>query len=231
MSFILDALKKSESERNRKSGPVLMDMRIARPRRRLPVWVWIIAAVLLANLLLLGYVLFRGPAPQQAAVTPGQDATAPAAPAAAGASTPQPAPLVIGPGAPGALPSPTLPAMQPPSAGGVIRQSNELVSPTSSDSSQGVNTPLSAQPSAISSAQDEDIPGDEDLRATGVTLPQLRLNLHVYDANPANRFVLLNSARLGEGQESPDGVRVERIGPDSVILSWHGRRFRMHPGN
>ena len=29
MSFILDALKKSEAERNRKSGPVLMDMRIA----------------------------------------------------------------------------------------------------------------------------------------------------------------------------------------------------------
>ena len=64
MSFILDALKKSESERNRKSGPVLMDMRIARPRRRLPAWVWIIAAVLLANLLLLGYVLLRGPSPQ-----------------------------------------------------------------------------------------------------------------------------------------------------------------------
>ena len=130
-----------------------------------------------------------------------------------------------------ALPPPALPATQPPAAGGVIRQSNELVSPTSSDSSQGVNTPLSAQPSAISSAQDENLPGDEDLRATGVTLPELRLNLHVYDATPANRFVLLNSSRLGEGQESPDGVRVERIGPDSVILSWHGRRFRMQPGN
>ncbi len=62
MSFILDALKKSEAERNRKSGPVLMDMRIAPPRRHLPVWVWVIAIVLLANLALLGYTLLRGDA-------------------------------------------------------------------------------------------------------------------------------------------------------------------------
>ena len=50
MSFILDALKKAESERNRASGPVLVDVRIAPPRRRLPAWAWAMGAVLLANL-------------------------------------------------------------------------------------------------------------------------------------------------------------------------------------
>lgn len=53
MSFILDALKKSESERHRQSGPVLMDVRIAAPRRRIPTWAWVIAAVLLVNLAVL----------------------------------------------------------------------------------------------------------------------------------------------------------------------------------
>ena len=34
MSFILDALKKAESERTRSAGPVLMDVRIAQSRQR-----------------------------------------------------------------------------------------------------------------------------------------------------------------------------------------------------
>jgi len=62
MSFILDALKKAESERHRTSGPVLVDVRIAAPRRRLPAWAWVLGAVLLANLLVLAWLLTRKPA-------------------------------------------------------------------------------------------------------------------------------------------------------------------------
>ena len=42
MSFILDALKKSEAERQRQAGPALLEMRIVRPARRLPVWAVIV---------------------------------------------------------------------------------------------------------------------------------------------------------------------------------------------
>ena len=38
MSFILEALKKSESERQRQAGPALLEMRIVRPTHRLPIW-------------------------------------------------------------------------------------------------------------------------------------------------------------------------------------------------
>ena len=38
MSFILDALKKSEIERQRQTVPGLMDTRIAGRRNRLPTW-------------------------------------------------------------------------------------------------------------------------------------------------------------------------------------------------
>ena len=36
MSFILDALKKSESDRQRQSGPALFEVKVAAPRTRLP---------------------------------------------------------------------------------------------------------------------------------------------------------------------------------------------------
>ena len=67
MSFILDALKKSEAERNRQSGPTLIDMRIAPPRRRLPVWIIALTVILLANFAVLAIVLLRSPAAEPAA--------------------------------------------------------------------------------------------------------------------------------------------------------------------
>jgi len=230
MSFILDALKKSEAERNRKSGPVLMDMRIAHPRRRLPLWVWIIAIVLVANLALLGYVLLRGSPPSPATETAGTGAGGTVAggtvvPATAAA----PPPIVVAPPTGGtatsALPEPALPAT-PAATGGVVMQSNEVVSPG--------NTGSSGTASSIEAAADpgdNSLPTDEDLRSAGVGIPELRMSLHVYDNQPANRFVLLNSTRLHEGQETADGVRVERITPTGIVLSHRGRRFQMRSGN
>jgi general secretion pathway protein B len=233
MSFILDALKKSEAERNRKSGPVLMDMRIAPPRRQLPVWVWVIAVVLVANLALLGYALLRGGARD-----------APAATVAGTAPTATPAtvtPTTVADATTGVLPAPTLPAATAiitpaPTAGGVIMQSNAVVSPGNlaaanpAGNSAADHSGNGAVPASPASATGN-LPSDDDLRATGVTLPELHLALHVYDDVAANRFVLLNSSRLREGQETPEGVMVERIDPTGVVLSWRGRRFRMHPGN
>ena len=46
MSFILDALKKSEAERQRRAGPALLGMRLPNPRRHIPAWVWIAGAAL-----------------------------------------------------------------------------------------------------------------------------------------------------------------------------------------
>jgi hypothetical protein len=59
MSFILDALKKSEAERSRHNGPTLIDIRVASPRTKMPLWVIIIGLVLLANLIVLAAVLLR----------------------------------------------------------------------------------------------------------------------------------------------------------------------------
>src|SRR5262245_31506530 len=108
MSFILDALKKSESERHRHSGPVLMDVRIAPPRRRLPTWAWVIASVLLVNLLLLVWLLWLAPKHHKTPPAPISTAAAPPAPAVA---TPTAAPQTTAPQP--AAPQPAMPVPAP----------------------------------------------------------------------------------------------------------------------
>jgi general secretion pathway protein B len=46
MSFILDALRKSESERQREAAPSLSQIPIAAPRSGLPPWAWAVIAAL-----------------------------------------------------------------------------------------------------------------------------------------------------------------------------------------
>jgi general secretion pathway protein B len=59
----------------------------------------------------------------------------------------------------------------------------------------------------------------------GNTLPQLRLDLHVYAANPQERFALINMHKMHEGDSLQDGVRVESITPDGVVMSHNGSKF------
>jgi hypothetical protein len=56
-------------------------------------------------------------------------------------------------------------------------------------------------------------------------LPALHLDLHVFASRPPDRFVMINMHRLGEGSTLPNGVQVETIRPDGVVLSYHGTRF------
>jgi general secretion pathway protein B len=62
MSFILDALKKSETDRQRQSGPALFEVKVAPPRTRLPPWAFAIAALLVVNLAIVMWMLMRHPA-------------------------------------------------------------------------------------------------------------------------------------------------------------------------
>ncbi len=67
MSFILDALKKSESDRQRHTGPALFEVKVAAPRPGLPLWAIALAVLLLVNV---GVVASAGAA-QASGVTSG----------------------------------------------------------------------------------------------------------------------------------------------------------------
>src|ERR1700737_1132708 len=101
MSFILDALKKSESDRQRHRGPALFEVKAPAPRTRLPWWAIAIAGLLAVNLAIVMWMLWRHPAPRSADTGAG---AVPAGPQAAGATTPAPAPASV----PLPAPSPVL---------------------------------------------------------------------------------------------------------------------------
>src|ERR1700741_5335988 len=89
MSFILDALKKSESDRQRQGGPALFEVKVAPPRHALPSWAVAIAVLFLANLAVVGWLLWR----HAAAPAPGPAPAA--APAAAPVAAPAAAPSAV----------------------------------------------------------------------------------------------------------------------------------------
>jgi general secretion pathway protein B len=59
MSFILDALRKSEHDRQRQAGPALAEVAVAQPKPRTNVWATAAIALLLVNLVAVGVVLLR----------------------------------------------------------------------------------------------------------------------------------------------------------------------------
>ncbi|NDD73820.1 MAG: hypothetical protein EBZ40_02410 [Gammaproteobacteria bacterium] len=65
----------------------------------------------------------------------------------------------------------------------------------------------------------------DDLLASGLSVPEVNLGLHVYDPNPAARFVFLNGQKLGEGGVSREGLRVTAISARATVLEYRGSRF------
>ena len=59
----------------------------------------------------------------------------------------------------------------------------------------------------------------------GGSLPELRLDLHVYAANPAERYAFINMHKVHEGDITPEGVQVKEITRDGVVLDYHGTEF------
>jgi general secretion pathway protein B len=108
MSFILDALKKSENDRQRQSGPALFEVRVPPPRSRFPLLAVAIVSLLVVNLGLVAWLIFRKPA--DAAVPQVQQVPAPQ-PQAAPPQVAQTLPPPAMPGAPQPAPGyPSAPA-------------------------------------------------------------------------------------------------------------------------
>lgn len=56
-------------------------------------------------------------------------------------------------------------------------------------------------------------------------LPPLRLSMHVYDADPAGRFVLIDGRRYRQGDAIGDGLVVDVIRPDGALVARGSLRF------
>ncbi|HEX4389717.1 MAG TPA: general secretion pathway protein GspB [Steroidobacteraceae bacterium] len=229
MSFILDALKKSESDRQRQKGPALFEVKVAPPRRILPPWAIAIGVLLAVNLMIVAWMVLRHPRAEAAvSVTPPPlVATGQAGAPVPGAPAQQPpAPLVVAPPAataqqvpPLAVPASAPYPAGPAAAGGAGGEPNpEDYAPA--------QEPAPMKGSHVQRGTVEGVPLYQDATAApGAHIPPLRLDLHVYADRPQDRFVMINMHKLREGDALPEGVRVESITADGAVLSYNGSRF------
>jgi len=254
MSFILDALKKSEHERQDRTGPDLAYAPGVRERESLPRWVYILGALLLVNLVALGGMfLFDGPSrasrsPDPVAAVPGpQTPPEPVAESAAvrvsqGAYTKTPADqaeVLAGAKATtsaGTTPPPSRETKGPNPARPLQREADGPGKESAAvEGSAGMTQAVETQPEparpAVSYSQEsiaEPLPPTlEQLHGQGklMSLQSLSLDLHVYTEAAEGRFVFVNLNRYREGERLREGPLVEQITPDGVILQHMGERF------
>ena len=58
-------------------------------------------------------------------------------------------------------------------------------------------------------------------------LPELVVNVHLYSANEAENLVYINNQQLRRGEQLKGGIRVEEIVPEGVVLSYAGTLFKL----
>lgn len=240
MSFILDALKKSENERQRQVGPSLADVQLSQRRSDKPWWVVAVAALLVVNLGVLFVVLMRD-GDEKSNAPLATAAAAPTADTQPGTQMPLPASASRMPrGNPpvAASTDPSVrsladeagtadPALGPTAdaqfaAASTVPEGPPMVRPIAAPAVAPAVIPAQSQ---SQSAPEEVLPSSIDLAAGGTALPDMHLDIHVYSAKPAERFVFVNMRKYMEGQALKEGPMVERITPDGAILNQHGLRF------
>jgi general secretion pathway protein B len=231
MSFILDALKKSEAERARQAGPALLEMRIVRPKRRVALWIVVLALLLSVNLaVLLWFALRREPAAAPASAQQASPAAAAAgapgvaAPAGVAAASGAPAPAT---GAAADQARTDVNALPPPGAF-VADPGARVAGADEADYAAGDN-PADLEPAAGPAPGSVSVGRGAGARPNyseiGGSVPELRLDLHVYGSRPQDRYALINMHKVHAGDVLPEGPRVLEITRDGVVLDWRGSEF------
>lgn len=248
MSTILKALKQSEARRRRAgplpAGETSLKPSAAPARRRLQ---WLAALLLLGAGAGTGWYLAGGadekPATRretriaQASLPERRPSAARERAETAPSDRAKPAGKTTGnvdpgsgPGKEEKKPAPPMPAARKVSAPrGAEPQSTPEASAGPETATPDDGKPVRNRPAADnegSQTEAEPAPGKYVLLPRWRDLPQSRrqalspltLNAHVYAPDPADRFVLINLSRFGEGDQVRPGLRVAAIYPGGVVL-------------
>lgn len=210
MSFILDALKKSETERQQQSTAEFAAVPSRSGTPTVPRWLWVVAALLVINLAVLLSLYLRHESEAEAFVKP---------------------PAPIEKSSIEALP--IRPDEEPSFADRVATAQRNIPSPQAEDVVAQTPPPsepavmpviISHNPATVSSA--EVYPTIHEVRASGtMTLPELHLDIHVYSEAAEDRFVFINMSKHREGSQLAEGPLVAEIRPDGVVLDHLGQSF------
>jgi general secretion pathway protein B len=221
MSYILDALRRADAERERDPGRGIHAQPVPLPAESARRFPWWIAALAVMLVVLVAVALLLRPAPRIALDLgmPPPNAPvarpAPVAPAmasvAAEVSPPAPPPLPVrqrAPDRPVVKAPPAAPARAAPSA------------------------PVAAAPAAAAPVVAAPAPAVDRVLAVSELppevqheLPKLQVSGGVHSDNPAQRMLIVGGQVVTEGAEAAPGVLVEQIRPKSAVLKFRGYRF------
>jgi general secretion pathway protein B len=202
MSFILDALKKSETERLRKDAPGIASIPESGRQKSSTRWIWLVLALITVNLVVLAGLMMKV----------NQETVTTDAPLESLASATQPESAVV------RTEDIAEPDLDVPTMATTENTSEQPVA----ENSAPPETPDSTQTASF----DRGLDTFNDLRANGtLMLPDMHLDIHVYSGDAADRFVFVNMSKYKENATLAEGPVVSEITPDGVILSYQGSRF------
>lgn len=243
MSFILDALRKSDKKRPVGSVPDLQTDHLGpppKPRRSLTPVLMVLALALLVNagLLLWWWQPWQATEePALAAMTqdsvPGggevarmaEPVPAPEEPVAVSASAPA---VPVPPGAPPLFALPDTPPQETAPVQRTVIFVDESAETLAAAPPRQIPQPPAASPAQELELFMADIPLLEDLPATvRAGLPDMSFSLHYYTVNPAERLVRINGRLLREGQMLGEGLVLEEITPGGAVFEHRGLLFEV----
>lgn len=247
MSLILEALRKSETERRRAQAPDLFAEPTLVARHdpaASPRWlIWALAV--LAALALTGWFargLWNAPLPPAAAKPASTRVDdMPQRPSPARGATPSPQANANIPVRVAITPAP-VPAVASVAVAGSaqVAQTRPVPTPTVADLPQRTVESLPESISATVPAPEANpapalanaSPTGAPLRLSDLSsderreLPTLKMSMHLWHAESSQRFVIVDGERMGEGDRIGDAV-IEEITRDGVLLGWQGRRLKL----
>ena len=250
MSFILDALRKSETERQKANVPGIGDAPLVVRQKHVPRWTVGLIACLSGCLVVLGWFWLRdtgietvrdvtGLGPSSAQTTASgtaspprtaADDTASSVPSADVSSAPSADAASSVPSADGGAAS-SVPLVVPVAAMTPIARTDGEVRDLSAEARQTTVAPGPASAGSPTAQAAAAMPETfaapmltlAQYRASGGTLPELNLELHVYSPAAAERFVFINSSKYVEGQTLSEGPRLGTITEGGAVLIHQGR--------
>lgn len=239
MSYILDALRKSQQARHPGAAPVRGA--VHNISLNLPVSGWWLAlgVVLLTGMVVAGLIFWRSTVGHLPDPPAGPAPFEPVALAPAAAPVPAPAPI------PPAVVEKSVPPQEAPvkktvSVSDLAEQAKVSVAITPANKpkparpekkSVAKSAPATAKTAALAPAVPlvmDNTPLLQQMpRELQRSLPPLSVTIHVYSHEESQRILFINNREYRKGSEIEGGVRVEDIVPDGAVLSYRGERFKL----
>ena len=231
MSYILEALKKSQAERQLGELPTIHAPQVqlqgnaaAGAARRTPV------KLALGGMGVAVIAALWWWQPWQAAAPAAEPASAPAPVVAVVAAVPAAAPLAPPPAplpapvrAPAVAVAAPVPAPAARAAPAPLPEARRAASPAPAPAPVVAAAPAPAAPPV-----DEAVPGMRDLpEPIQRQIPPVAIGGYIYSKNPADRLLLIDKVLRHEGEELAPGLVLEKLQPKAAIFSFKGYRYRV----